>query len=85
MEKTRGQRRILKGVVVSKSADKTIVIRVDRTRIHNLYQKRYQISKKYVAHDPKNSFQKEDTVQIQETRPISKKKRWRVINKVDNK
>lgn len=85
MTKTLKQHRSLKGVVVSRSGDKTVVVRVDRTRIHDLYQKRYQISKKYAAHDSENAYKKGDEVQIQETRPLSKKKRWKVIKKLNKK
>jgi small subunit ribosomal protein S17 len=67
------------GIVVSNRSDKTIVVRVDRVRVHPKYRKRYTISKKYKVHDEKNKFQEGDKVTFIECRPISKDKRWRVI------
>jgi small subunit ribosomal protein S17 len=69
------------GLVVSDSMDKTIVVRVDRVKTHEKYQKQYTVSRKYKVHDEKNEFKKGDTVEFAECRPISKDKRWRVINK----
>ncbi|PJB16022.1 30S ribosomal protein S17, partial [Candidatus Falkowbacteria bacterium CG_4_9_14_3_um_filter_38_19] len=59
--------------------DKTVVVKVSRVKIHPKYHKRYHVSKKYQAHDEKNQYQEGDRVQIVETRPLSKNKRWRVI------
>lgn len=67
---------------MSDKADKTVVVRVDRMKIHPKYQKRYKLSKKYHAHDPKNEFHAGDKVIMEETRPISKQKRWRVMKKI---
>jgi small subunit ribosomal protein S17 len=64
---------------VSDKGDKTVVVRVDRRIRHPLYHKAMIPSKKYHAHDEKNEFRAGDLVRIQETRPISKLKRWRVI------
>ena len=75
-------KRQLKGVVVSDKMEKTVVVQVDRTKIHSRYKKRYKISKRYKAHDEKNQCKQGDKVIIQECRPLSKDKRWRVINKV---
>ncbi len=72
-------KRILKGVVVSDKMEKTVVVKVDRIREHPKYKKRYKVSKKYKAHDEKNECKVGDIVEIQECRPISKEKRWRVI------
>lgn len=69
------------GVVVSDKADKTIVVRVDRTKVHPKYKKRYTSSKKYKVHDEKNEFKIDDKVSFVECRPLSKDKRWRVIKK----
>lgn len=70
-----------KGEVVSDKMSKTIVIRVDRFRMHPKYQKRYRISRKYKVHDEKGQFKIGDVVEFVECRPLSKDKRWRVIYK----
>jgi small subunit ribosomal protein S17 len=75
----RNARKVRQGVVVSDKGDKTVVVRVDRRIRHPLYHKAMIRSKKYHAHDEKNEFRTGDLVRIQETRPISKLKRWRVI------
>jgi len=72
-------KRILKGVVVSDKADKTISVRVERRIMHPLYKKFIRRSKKYSAHDPENSCKTGDLVRIQECRPISKSKHWEVL------
>jgi len=74
--------RQLKGVIVSDKMDKTVVVSVDRYKEHSKYKKRYRISKKYKAHDPKNKYKKGQKVIIHESKPISKDKRWKVIKKV---
>jgi len=71
--------RKLNGIVISDKMDKTIVVKVDRIKVHPKYKKRYAVSKKYKAHDEKNNFKEGDKVSIIESRPISKDKRWRVI------
>ena len=65
------------GKVVSNSMDKTVVVSVERLVKHKLYKKYMKRSKKYYAHDEKNSFNVGDTVELKATRPISKSKRWR--------
>ncbi len=77
------RRKIRQGVVVSDGADKTVVVRVDRRIQHPLYGKAMIRSKKYHAHDPENSYRAGDVVRIQETRPLSKLKRWRVLELVE--
>ena len=72
-------RRILQGTVVSDKADKTVVVQVDRRIQHPLYKKFIRRSKKYLAHDEGNTYKEGDVVQIQECRPISKRKTWEVI------
>lgn len=72
-------KRVLKGVVVSDKMDKTIVVLVERIKQHPRYKKRYRVSKKYKAHDPENKYKKGDKVQIQESKPISKDKKWIVL------
>jgi small subunit ribosomal protein S17 len=69
-------KRVLQGVVVSDKNDKTIVVQVERRYTHPLLKKTVRRTKKYHAHDEKNSFKVGDQVSIQETRPISKNKRW---------
>ncbi len=68
------------GVVVSDKMDKTIVVKVNRTKVHPKYKKRYTISDNYKVHDAKNKFKVGDKVNFVECRPLSKNKRWRVIN-----
>ena len=76
-KKTKGN--ILKGVVVSDKMDKTVVVSVPRFVKHPLYGKFYKVSKKYKAHDEGNVHKTGDKVEIVETRPISKDKRFKVI------
>lgn len=71
--------RILKGVVVSDKMKKTVVVRVSRFVEHPRYKKFYQVSKKYKAHDEENKYKVGDKVEIVETRPISKDKKFAVI------
>jgi len=66
------------GIVVSDKMDKTVVVKVDRLKIHSKYKKRYRVSKKYKAHDEKNEFKIGDKVEIIEVKPMSKEKRWEV-------
>jgi small subunit ribosomal protein S17 len=75
-------KRILQGVVVSDKADKTVTVKVERRFKHPLYQKTIRRSKKYAAHDETNQFKEGDTVRIVESKPISKSKRWTVLEKV---
>ncbi len=74
-------KRKFKGEVVSDKMEKTITVRVDRLKLHPRYKKRYQVSKKYKVHDPKNQCKVGETVEIIEARPMSKDKRWRVLYK----
>ena len=76
-------KRILQGTVVSDKGDKTVVVKVERRVKHPLYAKIIRLSKKYHAHDEGNQFHEGDTVRIEETRPVSKLKTWRVIDRVD--
>ncbi|MBV9347187.1 MAG: 30S ribosomal protein S17 [Pseudolabrys sp.] len=77
-------KRTLQGVVVSDKQDKTIVVRVDRRFAHPTMGKTIRRSKKYHAHDEKNEFKVGDTVWIEESKPISKLKRW-AVTKGDKK
>ncbi len=69
-------KRVLQGVVVSDKNDKTVVVQVERRYTHPLLKKTVRRTKKYHAHDEKNTFKVGDQVTIEETRPISKNKRW---------
>jgi small subunit ribosomal protein S17 len=76
-------KRILTGTVVSDKGEKTVVVKVERKVKHPLYGKIIRRSKKYHAHDEDNSFKAGETVRIEETRPISKLKTWKVLDRVD--
>ena len=76
-------RRVMRGVVVSDKADKTVVVRVDRRVMHPLYKKVVRRSKRYAAHDDGNTFKIGDVVRIRECPPISKRKRWIVLTDSD--
>lgn len=79
----RSRRKVRQGVVVSDAGDKTVVVRVERQFAHPLYGKQVGRSKKYHAHDEDNEYRRGDVVQIVETRPLSKTKRWRVEDLVE--
>ena len=72
-------KRILQGVVVSDKQEKTLVVKVERRFTHPLLKKTVRKSKNYHAHVETKAFKVGDTVSIEETRPISKLKRWRVL------
>ncbi len=72
----------LQGEVVSEKMAKTVVVKVNVLKKHRKYHKQYTRSKRYQAHDEKNEYHVGDIVEIQETRPISKEKRWRVVRKI---
>lgn len=74
----RGSRQVLAGVVVSDKQDKTVTVRVERTVIHPLYKRFVKKSKKFAAHDENNECREGDRVVIVSSRPLSKRKRWRV-------
>ncbi len=82
-EAARANRKVRTGTVVSDKMDKTVVVRVNRDFAHPLYIKRIVRSKKYHAHDENNEYRVGDRVRIMETRPLSKQKRWRVLDLVD--
>ncbi|MBA4249917.1 MAG: 30S ribosomal protein S17 [Candidatus Pelagibacter sp.] len=74
-------RRILQGVVVSDKADKTVTVRVESNIMHPVYKKYIKRHKKYAAHDAENTLKVGDTVRIIESAPISKTKKWAVLEK----
>ena len=75
-------KRILQGAVVSDASNKTIVVKVERRFMHPLFKKVVRKSKRYHAHDEDNEFKIGDVVRIEECRPISKLKTWRVVGRV---
>ena len=72
-------KRILQGVVVSDKMDKSVVVRVERRVMHPVYKKYIKRSAKYTAHDEKNLHKVGDNVRIMESRPLSRTKRWVVV------
>ncbi|MDK2909712.1 MAG: small subunit ribosomal protein [Bacteroidales bacterium] len=80
---TRNARKERIGVVVSNKMDKSIVVRVERRLKHPKYGKFVKRSTKFMAHDEKNECQIGDTVRIMETRPLSKTKRWRLVEIIE--
>jgi small subunit ribosomal protein S17 len=79
----RGARKKKVGTVVSDKMDKTVVVRVERLVPHDVYKKYVRRRVTFKAHDEKNEFQVGDRVEIVETRPMSKDKRWRVARLIE--
>jgi small subunit ribosomal protein S17 len=79
MTTDRNRRKVRQGVVVSTAGDKTCVVKVEERKKHPLYGKMITQSKKFHAHDENNDAGVGDTVAIMETRPLSKLKRWRLV------
>jgi len=79
----KSNKRILQGEVVSDKMEKTIVVRVSSRKMHRLYKKYISVSKKYKAHDENQEAHVGDIVRIVESRPISKEKRWRLLQIVE--
>ena len=75
----RGNKRTIKGVVISNKMDKTIVVKAERLVKHPIFHKYVRKHLKYKAHDEKNQSKLGDTVLIIESRPLSKEKRWRML------
>ncbi len=74
-----GKRKVLNGRVVGTKMAKTVVVNVETTSQHRLYNKIMRTHKKYLAHDEDESCQDGDLVRIEESRPLSRRKRWKVI------
>lgn len=74
-------KRQLTGTVISNKMEKTVVVKVERIKKHPKYKRRYKVHKKYKVHDEKKEYRIGDKVIIEECRPISKEKRWKVIGK----
>ena len=81
-EETRNSRKVRQGVVVSAVNDKTIVVKVESRKPHPVYGK-MMTTKKFHAHDERNECGVGDTVEIMETRPLSKMKRWRLVRIIE--
>ena len=79
----RGRRKVRVGVVVSDKMDKTVLVRIDRRVRHPLYKKTVARANKLAAHDEDNDAHVGDMVRVVETRPLSKSKRWRVVEIVE--
>ena len=77
------KQRLLQGTVVSDKMDKTVVVEILRLKKHAKYKKYFKVTKKFKAHNPENQYHTGDKVVIGETRPMSKEKRWVVINKIN--
>ena len=75
-------KRKLKGVIVSDKMNKTVVVAVNRYRKHPKYKKYFKITKRFKVHDDKGEFHTGDKVLIEESRPLSKEKRWVVVGKI---
>lgn len=83
MTEQRHERKVRIGKVVSDKMDKTVVVAVERHEAHELYHKRVKKTTKFKAHDENNTCRVGDVVKIMETRPLSKDKRWRVVDIVE--
>jgi small subunit ribosomal protein S17 len=79
----RNSRKLIIGKVVSSKPDKTIVVSVERRKKHPIYDKVLKKSGKFMAHDEKNECNPGDIVELMETRPLSKMKRWRLVKIVE--
>lgn len=77
------KQRLLQGMIVSDKMDKTVVVEILRLKKHAKYKKYFKVTKKFKAHNPENQYHTGDKVVIGETRPMSKEKRWVVINKIN--
>lgn len=75
--------RVINGTVVSSSMDQTIVVAVQTSKTHPLYDKRYSVTKRYAVHDQLNEAANGDRVQIVEIPPVSKTKRWKVASIIE--
>jgi small subunit ribosomal protein S17 len=81
----RNSRKTRVGIVTSDAMDKTITVTIENKKRHPLYTKIMSSTKKYMAHDEKNEAEVGDTVEIMETRPLSARKRWRLVRILEKK
>ena len=79
----RGRRKVRLGTVISDKMDKTIIVQVGSSKAHRLYRKTVQQRTRFKVHDEKNEAGVGDLVRITETRPLSKEKRWRILEIVE--
>jgi small subunit ribosomal protein S17 len=82
MEQNQKKKRNMMGIVISDKMDKTRVVAIVRMKKHPKYQRFYKVTTKFKAHDEKNEYKAGDKVTIQETRPLSKDKRWVITGKI---
>ena len=82
-QRPRGERKVRQGVVISDKMDKTVVVEIERRTTHALYRKTITRTEKLHAHDETNDVRVGDRVRVTETRPLSKRKRWRVVEVVE--
>lgn len=75
-------KRKLQGTIVSDKMNKTRVVEITRFKLHPRYKKHFKMTSRFKAHDEANEYKVGDKVTIEETRPISKEKRWKIINKI---
>ncbi len=85
MEETRRLNKTMTGVVVSDKMDKTVVVLVNRLVKHPVYKKYIRRSAKFMAHDEQNSARMGDTVEIIQSRPLSRHKRWRITKVLERR
>lgn len=81
MTKEKKIKKIFRGVVVSDKMKKTLVVKVERMKLHPKYKKRYKISRRFKVHDEQEKYKIGEIVSFVECRPLSKEKRWRVLYK----
>jgi len=82
MEQTKKKIRTMEGLVVSDKMMKTVVVEVERTKKHPKYLKYYRVTKRFKAHDENKQYKVGDKVIIEEMRPMSRDKRWKVVSKI---
>ena len=80
---TRGRRKVRLGMVISDKMDKTVIVQVGSSKAHRLYRKTVQQRSRFKVHDEKNEAGVGDLVRIAETKPLSKEKRWRILEIVE--
>lgn len=79
----RNERKVREGIVVSDKMDKTIVVAIETMTLHPIYKKRVKKTMKFKSHDENNVAQTGDKVRIMETRPLSRDKRWRLVDIIE--
>jgi len=75
-------KKLRRGEVISDKMDKTVVVKIDRIVTHRIYKKKFAISKNYKAHDENNEYKTGDLVEIEEVKPMSRDKKFKVVRKV---